>query len=174
MEADSDFTAVKQDLAQAFRRSKEKKYLECKDEAANYIYPIIQSFLEAADARFLEIEAVLAEQADPTESVLLPEFTDRIAMVLAVGGRIAMACQIILEKAQLDDATKKQLSDLLENKGELKDWIATYHVDAQALIEELQDVTVEEYDEDEDGEEEEVEDAELVEGDEEEEEGEEE
>lgn len=146
---DNAFAIMISDLTDLVKRCKGATYLEAKKELADNVYPFLQNALEQINARFTEIETVLAEQLDPTESVVQPEFASQVTRVLAISERIAMTAEVMhLALAdKLDDVTKKRISEILEGRT-LPEWLAAFKTEGQALVEELQEITLEEGDDD--------------------------
>lgn len=170
---DAEFEVLLDDVRGLLKRAQGAKALETKSEFAQNAYPLLESIVELTHRRISSLEDLVAEQIDPSESVIMPELTQRIAMLLSVGGRIAEVARLLVTEAQVGDETSAKIAQLLQNGAPLTDWVAGYHTEAQLLINELGELTVETEDEDED-EDEEKEGAEVEEDEEEEEEDEEE
>ncbi len=164
---DEDFFAVVlKEIKDQKKRAGEKTYLECKKELENNVYPILEMLLEAIQEKFDAQDEVIAESLDPTESVVHPELTERIVAVLGMGDRLAAIAEIMYGTfaSQLDEITHKRITEqLLENKGSVTDWAAAFRAHVQALVAELDNITIE--DSDDDDEEDDTEDMETEESD---------
>lgn len=144
---DVEFEVLLEDVRRLYKRAETSRSLETRSEFLQNAYPLIESLIEATHKRIGNLEALVAEQIDPTESVIMPELTQRIAMLLSVGGRIAEVARVLSAEASPDALAK--VAQLLENGAPLTDWINGYHAEAQKLISELSDLTIE-VDEDDD------------------------
>ena len=84
-------------------------------ELANNVYPMIKAVLE----QVLEVDDVVQEVIEHTESFVQPDLAEIIFSALAAGGAIAQLVKELIEHGELDDLRKKRLLDATKTWEEL-------------------------------------------------------
>lgn len=147
------------DIRKLQKRATEARALESKNEFMVNCYPMMEQMVEAFQERFeefqervLDVEAVIAEQIEQTESVLQPELTTRVLAVLGVGERLAAMVEVLFGAFgnQLDELTAKRLMELTNGQGSPSDWANAYRADAQLVAQELDEATLEDVEDEDD------------------------
>lgn len=143
---------IKEDIEKLLKRAQNKNVgFDMRAEFRDNMYPVLLDLVDALKSRFDDVEGVLAEYLEPTESLVMPDFADRLAKLLAVGGRLAVVAKILSDAlgGNYDDVTAQRVAEQLDG-GVLDQWVAGYVQEAQNAINELSTVTFDDGDEDED------------------------
>lgn len=141
-----DFVAISQDIERARKRAKDAGYLEYKKDAAENLYPLIQSLLEAVDARLRTTEEVVGTLLEETESIIQPDLAGQIFGLIDLGNQLVEA----VKPLTLDDVSKKRVMEI----------IAAWEVGASLVIEAVEEVAIDDEPDEDDEETEDEEDAE--------------
>lgn len=77
-------------------------------ELANNVYPMLQAML----TEMVEVDEVVQEMIDQTESFIQPELAEQIFASIAAGGHLAkLVVELVNGEGELDDLRKKKLTD---------------------------------------------------------------
>jgi len=79
------------------------------DELKNNVYPSLIALAE----QLIEVDGVIQEVVEPTESYLTRDLADLIAMTIACGGMLCSMVEGMLES--MDDMTKQRAKKLVED-----------------------------------------------------------
>lgn len=146
---------IKEDVEKLLKRAQNKNVgFDTRTEFKDNAYPVLLDLIDALKSRFDDVESVLAEYLEPTESLVMPDFAEKLSKLLAVGGRLAVVAKILSDAlgGAFDDVTAARVSEQLEGGGTLDQWVAGYVQEAQNAINELSSVTFEDEDDEDDDE----------------------